>query len=87
MEIFEEVKKIICNHSTLDIDENEISPDTDLVEDLGINSIAMILIIIDIEEKYDISLDGEELDYSALSKLSYFINLVERLIREKESEL
>lgn len=83
MNIIEEIKKIICEHSDLDIREEEIMLDMDLINELGINSIGMIMIIVDIEEKFDISLDNDEFDYSIMTKVDQLVNLVTDLLEEK----
>jgi len=85
MELITEVKKIICKHAVLDIDESELNINTDLVGDLGINSISLILIIIDLEEKFEISIDEDEVDFNLLTEFKYLNDTVERLVKMKEN--
>ncbi|HAU86886.1 MAG TPA: acyl carrier protein [Lachnospiraceae bacterium] len=83
MGVVSEIKQIICSHSTLDIDEAAINREMDLVEHLGINSIGMILIIMDLEQKYDISIDDDSVDFNSLSKVGNLIDVVAKMIGEK----
>jgi acyl carrier protein len=57
-EIFEKVKTIIAN--VIEEDEHEISIDSSLVDDLGIESVDLVDISAKIEETFDIEIgDGE----------------------------
>ena len=61
MEINEALKQAICKHTLLDISEQELTIPCDLIGDLGINSIDLIMIIIELEEVLQISIDEEDL--------------------------
>jgi acyl carrier protein len=57
-EIFEKVKTIIAN--VIEEDEHEISIDSSLIDDLGIESVDLVDISAKIEETFDIEIgDGE----------------------------
>lgn len=56
--IFEEIKRIITTE--IGIEEGEISPDSHLENDLGIDSIAFIHITIDLEESFKIKVEDLE---------------------------
>ena len=55
---FEKLKKIIAE--VLNVDADEITPDTTFVDDLGADSLDVFQIIMGIEEDFDIEIDNEE---------------------------
>ena len=55
---FEKIKKIIAE--VLNVDEEEITMDTTLVDDLGADSLDVFQIIMGIEEEFDIEIANEE---------------------------
>ena len=59
VEIFEKVKTIIAN--VLEIDKNEIEPDSSLIDDMGLESVDFIDIAAKIEAVFDINIAEGEL--------------------------
>ena len=55
---FEKLQKIIAE--VLNLSEEEIRPDSTFVDDLGADSLDVFLIIMGIEEEFDIEIDNEE---------------------------
>lgn len=55
--IFEKVKEIIAD--TMGIPEDEIHLDSDLVDDLGADSIDAVELSISIEEEFDLDIDDD----------------------------
>ena len=55
---FETLQKIIAE--VLDVEEDEITMDTRLLEDLGADSLDAVEIIMGIEEEFDIEIPNEE---------------------------
>ena len=54
----DKLKKIIAD--VLNVDENEITPATKFVDDLGADSLDVFQIIMGIEEEFDIEIANEE---------------------------
>ena len=54
----EKLKKIIAD--VLNVDENEITPNTKFVDDLGADSLDVFQIIMSIEEEFDIEIATED---------------------------
>lgn len=81
--INEILEKTICEHALLDMTGKKLTIPCDLIGDLGINSIDLIMIIIDLEERLHISIDESDVDFSQLYDLSYFNEVIEGLIRKK----
>ena len=55
---FEKLKKIIAD--VLNLDEDEITMDSKFEDDLGADSLDVFLIIMGIEEEFDIEIQNEE---------------------------
>lgn len=70
--IFEKLLEIFANVIP-EVDTAEIKEDSKLIEDLGLNSLTMMLLAVSIEEEYDMKFDelsnletvGEVRDYIA----------------------
>ena len=55
---FEKLKKIIAE--VLNVDADEITPDTTFVDDLGADSLDIFQIIMGIEDAFDIEIENED---------------------------
>ena len=55
---FEKLQGLIAE--VLNVDADEITPDTTFVDDLGADSLDVFQIIMGIEEEFDIEIDNEE---------------------------
>ncbi len=58
-QLYQQAKSLVCE--TLEISENELSDKTLFVDDLGIDSILIIELKTQFEEKYGIQIDKEDL--------------------------
>ncbi len=57
--MFETVKKILVDE--LQIDPSTVTPDAELSADLGINSIELANLVMLCEDKFDITIDDDDL--------------------------
>ena len=57
--VFEKVRKILSDQ--LEIDEESITMESDLVEDLKADSLAIDELIMDLEQEFDLDIPDEEL--------------------------
>jgi acyl carrier protein len=55
---FEKLKEVIAN--VLNVDTDEISPDTTFTDDLGADSLDVFQIIMGIEDEFDVKIDPEK---------------------------
>ena len=55
---FEKLKKVIAE--VLNVDPEEITPDTTFMDDLGADSLDVFQIIMGIEEEFDIEIPAEQ---------------------------
>lgn len=57
--IFEKLVEIFAN-IVPEIDSEEITLESNLVEDLGLNSLTMMLLAVSIEDEFDIKFEGAD---------------------------
>ena len=80
MDIKAEIKSIISDYSGLDI--SEITDDMNLQTEIGLDSFAMISMICDMEERFDIEITDEEV--SSMETLSDVVQFVDKKINKVE---
>lgn len=78
--MIEEVKKIISEEFFIEIEE--ITEESDLRNDLGIDSLAATQLILDLEKKYSIRISEEEA--VKLKKFSDVINILNEKVKKNE---
>lgn len=71
-EIYEKLKKILVDN--LHLKESEITPESNLVNDLGVNSLELADLILSCEDEFDI-----EIEDKAISKFKTVKDVVEYL--------
>ena len=59
-QIAEKLKKIIKQYLDEEIDINTVSMDTDLIQDLKINSMHLVDIILDLEDEFEIEISDDD---------------------------
>ncbi len=60
MEIADKVKEIISQQ--LDVDVAQIKPESQFIEDLGADSLAIVELVLAFEEQFDINIPDEDTD-------------------------
>lgn len=74
--IFEKIRKLLSEQ--LDIDEEEITMESTLLEDLGADSIELVDLVMSVEEEYDIEVPDDALDN--IVTVGDAVNYLENLI-------
>ena len=59
MSMYDRIKDVLV--SKLQLNENEITPDSELVNDLGINSLELAYLVMECEEEFDIEIDDNSI--------------------------
>ncbi len=59
MSMYDRIKNVLV--SKLQLNENEITPDSELVNDLGINSLELADLVMECEEEFDIEIDDNSI--------------------------
>lgn len=58
--VFEKLQKIIAEQ--LEIDEKEITPDSDIIDDLGADSLDIVDLVMSIEDEFGIEVPDEAVE-------------------------
>ena len=67
--------------SNLDL-MDEIHEKTNLITDLGLDSIGILQFILEIEKEFDISIKNYEMDSQLLSRVGNIINMIQEKLNE-----
>lgn len=60
MDIFEQVKKILCDQ--LDLEEEQVNEDSEVIDDLGADSLDIIDLVMTLEEEFDTEIPDEDIE-------------------------
>lgn len=74
----EKVNEILKKKSFCD----EITSELKLREDLGLDSLNMVELMVEIEDKYNIEIEESDLDPAALQTVSQIYDLIEKYTEE-----
>ncbi|MBS5725853.1 MAG: acyl carrier protein [Clostridiales bacterium] len=58
--VLEKVKDILCDQ--LDVEEDKVTMDASIIEDLGADSLDVVDLIMSLEEEFDCEIPDEEVD-------------------------
>lgn len=58
--IFEKIREIICEQ--LELEEDVVTPDAVLLEDLGADSLDLVDLVMTFEDEFDMEIPDEELE-------------------------
>lgn len=60
MDIFEQVKKILCDQ--LDLDEEQVTEDSEVIDDLGADSLDIVDLVMTLGEEFDTEIPDEDIE-------------------------
>ena len=60
MDIFEQVKKILCDQ--LDLDAEQVTEDSEVIDDLGADSLDIVDLVMTLEEEFDTEIPDEDIE-------------------------
>ena len=60
MDIFEQVKKILCDQ--LDLEEEQVNEDSEVIDDLGADSLDIVDLVMSLEEEFDTEIPDEDIE-------------------------
>lgn len=58
--VFEKVKEILCEQ--LDVEEDKVTTEASIVEDLGADSLDVVDLVMSLEEEFDIEIPDEDVE-------------------------
>lgn len=73
--MLETFRNIICNY--VDIDPENITEDSKLRSDIGLNSFDMVNVAVDLESKYGVKIDSKE--FSGLKTIGDLMKYIETI--------
>lgn len=73
--MLETFRNIICNY--IDIDPEDITEDSKLRSDIGLNSFDMVNVAVDLESKYGVKIDSKE--FSGLKTIGDLMKYIETI--------
>ena len=74
--IFEKLRELLCEQ--LEIDEDKITMDTHIVDDLGADSLDVVELLMSLEDEYDITITDDAV--RELYTVREVVEFVERLL-------
>ncbi len=77
-QIREELKKIIMDNSKMPISPEEITDESNLIEDFSFDSITTMMTIVAIEDFYQIVIDDDGLVFSTIERFGNLLDVVEK---------
>jgi acyl carrier protein len=80
-QVIEQLRGIVEPWVSIDLID-EINEKTNLIADLGVDSIGILQLILGIEREYGISIKNHELDSSLLSMMGNLVDLIQSKLNE-----
>lgn len=59
-EVFDKVKKLLCEQ--LDVEEEKVTAESSIVDDLGADSLDVVDMIMSLEEEFDVEIPDEDVE-------------------------
>ena len=60
MDIFEQVKKILCDQ--LDLDEEQVTEESEVIDDQGADTLDIVDLVMTLEEEFDTEIPDEDIE-------------------------
>ena len=60
IDVFEKVKKILCDQ--LDLEEEQVTEEAEVIEDLGADSLDIVDLVMTLEEEFDTEIPDEDIE-------------------------
>lgn len=77
----EKLKELIVNIAMQDVNAISINEETNLINDLGYDSVQIIELIVQLEMEFDIEMEDDDLDIENLIVYSRLYKTIERKIK------
>ncbi|AKG34764.1 acyl carrier protein [Paenibacillus durus] len=74
--MFESIKEIIIKVKEDESLRNTLTPESDLINDVGLDSLQMINFILEVEDRFGVEIVYEDLDYNSLLSIERFIDFL-----------
>ncbi|WP_025689051.1 acyl carrier protein [Paenibacillus zanthoxyli] len=74
--MFESIKEIIIKVKEDESLRSTLTPESDLINEVGLDSLQMINFILEIEDRFGVEIVYEDLDYSSLLSIERFMDFL-----------
>jgi len=82
--IIEQMRDILQSYATDTDVISTITEQTNLISDLGLDSIGILQVVLGTEKQFGISIDERELDAETFSRMGNLVNIIEKKIYEAD---
>ncbi|MCP1161327.1 acyl carrier protein [Bacillus infantis] len=69
---------------SLSMESNQINAETNLLEDLGFDSLQILRLLVEIENQFEIKIPYQNIDYNIFTKYSSLLEHVENSVKNKQ---
>ncbi len=76
--ILEGIRYILKDRLEIIHDASEVDDETDLIKTLGIDSVNIINLVVELEEYFEVDMGSEEISFEILTKLPFLIRNIEQ---------
>ncbi len=76
--VFEKIKGILC--AQFDVEEDAVTPDTNLSDDLGADSLDVVDLLMSIEDEFEVEIPDEEVEN--LKTVNQLVKYIETHVSE-----
>lgn len=81
-EIYARLQPIIKRYLPEDVSEDQIGPESDLTNELNINSAHLVDVVLDVEDEFEIQLENEDME--KMSTLRTSMEVIAEKLRKKD---
>ncbi|WP_419874912.1 acyl carrier protein [Candidatus Pristimantibacillus sp. PTI5] len=74
--MFEMIKEIVSKIKEDESIKETLTPSSDLINDIGLDSLQMINFILEVEDRFNVEIVYEDLDYSYLLSIENFMEFL-----------
>lgn len=81
------IEKIINSIASVleeDAEQKELKKDMDFINDIGLDSLQLINVILDLEEQCDVNIDFDEFDFDEIHTIALLADYLEELTKHEE---
>ena len=83
-QILESIRKSLEDILGEEGEKKELEANMDLINDIGLDSLQLVNVILDLEEQYDLNIDFDEFDFDKVQTIQELAEYIKELSGENE---